>query len=343
MDVSLLFPQQPTSPSAIDRYAEIVRQTGLDRLWMGQSFAIESHLAFAALAGTGRAVPVGIGTALAALRSPYDAALQARSLAALLGESVSVAYGAADPMFVSSVRGAPLARPASYTAEYARLVRGLIDGASVSSEEQGLVMRAQLPPLDHPPVHVGTGVLRPAMATKSRDADLAVSWLAPRRYLRDVIGPATRRADGSRPRLVAHAHCALARPGRNPELLAQVGCGRHLSSPHYTDMLRRAGLDVHPSDPVSGARQLVRAGVLLYGSSEQVAAELRTFADHGVDEVIVNVTPVALALGDTAAIHDVEDIVSALSRPTTPTAPAATGATYSFDHERPNRKDRSCP
>lgn len=309
MRCSALFPQQPVDPSAIDDFARVVRDHGLARLWMGQSFRIESHMALVALAQQDCAVPVGIATALAALRTPYDAAMQARSLACVLGQPVSVAYGAADPHFVSSVLGAPLAKPATYTAEYARIVRSLLDGRMTESDVEGLRMRAQLPPLDHAPVEVGVGVLRPSMAERARHcSEFVATWLTPKAYVRDVLAPRLAREDGARPRIVNNVQCAVSRPGRNPHLLAQAGCGNHLTRQHYADMLRRAGLDVHASDPVSGARELVRSGVFAYGSPSDIADELVTHAEHGVDEVVINVTAVALLHGDADAVDDLVDI-----------------------------------
>jgi alkanesulfonate monooxygenase SsuD/methylene tetrahydromethanopterin reductase-like flavin-dependent oxidoreductase (luciferase family) len=311
---SLLFPQQPTDASAINDFARILIGSDLTRLWMGQSFTIESHLALAALAQGGNAVPVGISTALAALRTPYDAALAARSLSALLDRPVSIGYGAADPDFVSSVRGMPFTRPAAYTAEYTRLVRELLDGRQARSDFEGLTMSARLPELRHPPVEVGVGVLRPIMAAKAKQTDFAVTWLTPRAYVRDVLAPALRRVDGGRPRIVSHVHCAIRRPGRNVHLLTQVGCGNHLARPHYADMLAQAGLDVHVSDPVSGARELVAAGVILYGSASEIVDELRTFQDYEIDEVIVNITAVALTYGPAEALEDLHEITTELKR-----------------------------
>lgn len=309
MIVSTIFPQQPTDPGAIRPFAGMVREHGLARLWMGQSLRIETHLAMAALGSGADAVPVGISTALAALRTPYDAALQARSLAALIGQPVSVSYGAADPGFVGSVRGAPLGRPASYTAEYARCVAGLLRGELVAGEHEELGMQARLPELSHPPVEVGTGVLRPSMATRSRDvAQFVATWLTPRRYVRDVLAPRLQRPDGSAARVVANVHCALARPGRNVHLLTQAACGNHLAAPHYVEMLNRAGLDVSTSDPVSGARELVRHGVFVSGSAQDVVGELEAHGEDGIDEVVVNLTGVMLTYGEEEALMDLKEI-----------------------------------
>lgn len=308
---SLLLPEQPADASSIHRFGEIVATTSFHRLWAGQSFNIESHMALAAL-GESRGVPVAIGTALAALRSPFDAALQARSLALTLGEEVSVAYGAADPDFVTDVRGAPLRRPASYTAEYARLVRELVCGRRAQGLMDGLEMNGALPPIDHPPVRIGAGVLRTGMASRARDhVDFAVSWLTPPTYVAKTLVPALRRADGSMPSLSTFVACAVERPGRDANLLTQRGVP-HLHRHHYVDMLQQAGLDVHLSDPISGARELVSNGVFLYGTPAEIVCRMGQYVAAGVDEIVLNLTPVRLLHGLDAAVEDAVDIAGAI-------------------------------
>ena len=312
---SILYPLQPTETSSILDWGSIVWSSRLRRLWLGQSFNIDSHMALAALAGEWK-IPVAIGTALAALRSPYDAAVQARSLALILDQEVSVAYGAADPDFVRGITGARLERPASYTAEYARLVKVLVDGDHAQSATSGTTMNARLPPVraeELPRIRIGTGVLREGMARKScQHIDFAVSWLTPDWYIKSTLKPALTRSDGTRPEMTAIVPCALQRPGRNPMLLAQLGLP-HLRRHHYVDMLQRSGLDVHLSDPVGGARVLVDRGVFLYGTAAEVAQGLVKYFSAGVDEVVINVAPVALLHGLDEAMNDIAEVAETLA------------------------------
>jgi len=312
IDVSVLFPIQPTDIREVLPFGQLVRESGAARLWMGQSLMIESHPAFAFLAGTGCRVPVGIGVGLIPLRHPLDAALQARALAVLMEHPVTVGYGASDPGFVTSVLGAPYERPAAAVEEYISIVRALLNERRVDHRGCTFRVSARLEPLDHPRVEVGAGVLRPAMARAAgRCADVAITWLTPPRYLRDVILPALVAARRTAaPRLVTMVQVGVDRPRRNPMLLAQYGAGNHLRTQHYTDMLRRAGLDVHPSDPVAGARQLVEQRLYVFGKPGDIAAELRRYREAGVDEVILNVTAVALLYGMDAALADLRDVLS---------------------------------
>lgn len=314
--VSLMFPQQPTDPDAIVPFGRLAQDLGAERLWLGQSLRIESHPAVAYLAGTGCRISVGLAVGLTALRHPYDAALQARSLAQLMGRPVAIGYGAAHPSFVRGVRGEPYARPAAAVGEFVDIARRLANNEAVAHDGELFSVHTRLPPMDTPKVEIGAGVLRPGMArVAGRTADLAVTWLAPLGYLRDVIVPAV--AEGARgvqrpPRVVAVVHAGVERPGRSPVLLAQHAGSGHLRIAHYADMLRRAGLAVDADEPVSGARELVRAGVYLYGSPDRIAREITGYHAAGVDEVVVNPASVSGMYGTQAAADDLTEIFAAL-------------------------------
>jgi alkanesulfonate monooxygenase SsuD/methylene tetrahydromethanopterin reductase-like flavin-dependent oxidoreductase (luciferase family) len=147
-----------------------------------------------------------------------------------------------------------------------------------------------------------------------RCGDLAMTWLTPLNYIQDVVMPAV--AEGAHgvqppPRIVSVVHAGVERPGRSAMLLAQHGSISHLQAAHYTDMLRKAGLDVDASDPVSGARELVQEGVYLYGSPEHIAAEIAKYHAIGVDEVVINPTSVSNMYGLDAAMSDLRDVFAA--------------------------------
>ncbi|WP_433500666.1 LLM class flavin-dependent oxidoreductase [Sphaerimonospora sp. CA-214678] len=322
--VSFMFPQQPTDPDAIVPYGRLVPEIGAERLWLGQSLRIESHPALAYLAGTGCRISVGMAVALIVLRHPYDAAVQARSLARLMGNPVAIGYGAAYPQFVAGVRGAPYPKPAAAVGEFIDIARRLANNRAVAHDGEHFTVHARLAPMETPKVEIGAGVLRPAMARiTGRTGDLAMTWLTPLNYLENVVMPAV--AEGARgvqapPRIVSVVHAAVRRPGRNPMLLAQYGSISHLQAPHYTDMLRRAGLDVDASDPVSGARELVQEGIYLYGDPSHIADEIAKYHAIGVDEVVINPTSVSNMYGTQAAIEDLREIFAALAeRRTAPT------------------------
>lgn len=303
---SVIVPHQPGRIGEVVPFAGLVKRGLAARLWLGQSLRLETHAVIAYLAGAGHRVPVGTSVALMALRNPAEAAAQARSLAALTGHPLVAGFGASYPELVERLTGAAPARPATAAGEYLAAVRTLLDGGDV----RGFA----LPPLRHPPVEVGAGVLRPGMArVAGAYADTAVTWLTPPSYVAGVLAPALRERGGN-PRIVTVVHAAVTRPGRDPEHLAHLAAGAHLQAAHYTGMLRTAGVDADPSDPRAGARALVRSGLFATGTPEQIAGRLAEYHAAGVDEVVVNTAGVWLAEGPHAAVRDAEEILTCLGR-----------------------------
>ncbi|MGJ5826269.1 F420-dependent peptide dehydroalanine reductase LxmJ [Streptomyces ossamyceticus] len=312
---AVLYPLQPDHPELVAPFAASVARTGARRLWLCQSFRAEPHQVLAHLAGQGHTVPVGTAVTLLPLRHPYEAALQARSLALLTGQPVVAGYGIGTPDFAKGLAPEPYRSPRTAVGDYVRSVRALLDGESVAYDGPYHRLHAELPPVGpHAPVEVGAGVLRPGMArTAGATADVAITWMTPPAYVRDVLVPqlaagAAESGRAGRPRIATAVHVAVARPGRDPRHLARVAAGAHLGAPHYADMLRRAGVDTGGPDP---AAELLRADVVVTGTPEEIAATLARYRAAGVDEILLNPTAVLLTEGVHAAVDDMEEIIAA--------------------------------
>jgi 5,10-methylenetetrahydromethanopterin reductase len=308
MTVSVLFGQQVDRLATMEPYADLCARRER-RLWMGQSVMLDTHAALAALAGRGYALEVGLGVAVAPLRSSLDAAVQARSLASLMGRPVAAGYGIGSVGMAARFLGGELKAPATYTASYVEQVKEYL------RPEEGSLGR--LYPLERvPEIEVGCGVLRPRMAQRAaRVSDFVITWLTPRQYLKDTLF--TRLADGAAeagrkpPRVVSVLHCAVARGNRNPVRLAALGCSAHLAQPHYSDMLVHAGLTM-TGDRASDLREALRSGLFCYGSAEEIAEEVLRYLRDGVDEVVLNVSAIGLEHGEKAAAGDLEEILDAV-------------------------------
>ncbi|GLW09881.1 hypothetical protein Misp01_50100 [Microtetraspora sp. NBRC 13810] len=305
---SVFFPSQPHAVRDVEPYADLVKRGIAARLWLGQSLLSETQQVVARLAGGGLPVPTGTAVTLMPLRHPVQAAVEARSLARITGHPVVAGFGASAPEFVTVLNGEPYARPATVAREYLSTVRSLLDG--------GAVRGFRLPPLRHPPVEVGAGVLRPGMArVAGACADVAITWMTPPAYVAGTLAPALRQGAGDDrppPRIATVVHAAVDRPGMDAGRMAFLAAGHHLGSAHYSDMLRRAGLAVSPDDPAAGARALVESGLFVTGTAERIADRLREYHRAGVDEVIVNTSGVFLTAGRQAAATDAEEILTAL-------------------------------
>jgi alkanesulfonate monooxygenase SsuD/methylene tetrahydromethanopterin reductase-like flavin-dependent oxidoreductase (luciferase family) len=279
---------------------------------------IEPHQGFVAAAGAGFRVPTGLGVTLMPLRHPYEAALQARSLAMATGQPVTAGFGPGGRPLQRSLLGEPYRSPLTAAREYLSIVRGLLAGDAVDVRGEYFSCRAEMPRYPAPRVEIGLGVLRPGMARLAGEvADVAVTWLTPAHYLRDTVLPAMREGAGDKgrgtPRLTAIVPLALARPDREPAELALASNAAHLQGAHYIDMLRRSGTDVAGDDPAANAKALVDGGAFLSGDPDELVAKLGAFRDAGVDEVVLNLTGVCNLYGPQAALDETKRILAALA------------------------------
>ncbi|MFJ2847632.1 LLM class flavin-dependent oxidoreductase [Streptomyces griseofuscus] len=315
---SVMFPVQASDIGAAVPFARLVQQRGSGRMWMGQSLRLETHHVFAALAGMGLRIPFGSSVVLSPLQHPYQAAVAARSVAALSGHPYVAGFGPGSSEFQNSVSPATSTSPVSTVRKYVSTVRALLDGEHPHSTAGTFTNDgAGLTEFSHPRVEVGLGVLRPAMARAAgRAADVAITWLAPPAYLRDTLiaemSASAQAAGRTPPRVASVIHVAVARPGRDLVQAAYTAVGPHLASQHYTDMLRQGGIPADPAEPLQGAEQLVKAGVFISGSPQEIAAQLADLHRHGVHEVILNVCGVCLTEGPGAALRDLTAILAAV-------------------------------
>ncbi|MCC3776354.1 LLM class flavin-dependent oxidoreductase [Streptomyces sp. UNOB3_S3] len=318
----------PTVPATVEQAVPFARYVAhdsqLSRLWQGQSYGLEPAATFAYLAGAGYPVPAGTCVLVTPLRHPAQAALEARTVAAVTGQPAVMGYGPGSRAMQAARLGAAYDRPVDASAEFIRATRSCLaqrwdppagdpgQGAPPGYFHPG----GALPPVAHPRVRLGLGVLRPAMARAAGEvADAAITWLAPAGYIRDTVLPEVAKGAESagrpRPQVVAAVPVAVARRGRSPVELAHLSAGGHLVLPHYAAMLARAGVDVPANDPVSAARALISGGGFLYGSPSDIAAGLAGYAAAGVDEVILNLTGVHSWYGTDETLLDLNDILAA--------------------------------
>ncbi|MEU7042840.1 LLM class flavin-dependent oxidoreductase [Streptomyces varsoviensis] len=313
-----MFPVQPTQLASVVPFARMVQERGSGRLWLGQSLGIETHQVFAALSGAGFNIPFGAAVSLAGLRHPMDAAVQARSVAQLSGHPYVAGIGPGGREFQTMVRSKPLPKPVTVAREYVTTMRALIErenGADTDGAEY--VTHGAIPRTPAPRVELGLGVLRPAMARAAgRVADVGITWLTPPAYISGTLVPEMRKAaeEAGRPmpRLATVVQAAVARPGRNIADLAYAASSMHLSSDHYTDMLRKAGIPARPNDPRQGAELLASSGTFVSGTPQEIAAGLDRYRAAGVDEVVINLCGVYQGIGMGAAVTDLREILRAV-------------------------------
>lgn len=312
--LSVMIPLIPARPEAAEPFAALVRDGSAARLWQGQGSGSDQSLVFSYLAGRGYEVPVGLSVNLMPYHHPFDAVHRARTLASTTRNPVVAGYGPGSLSIQRAVLGAPYPSQLGAVREYVHVLRRLLEDRRVDHVGQTLTCRAEVADLPSPPVEIGLGVLRPRMARLAGEiADVAITWMTPAAYLRDVVVPELRAgataAGRPTPRLVVMAPTVLAGAGRNPVQLALAGNAGHLRLPHYVDMLARAGIPTDPADPVHGGASLVAGGAVLHGDEEELHKQLREYEEAGADEIVLNVSGVATTFGPEAALADLRRLL----------------------------------
>ncbi|EFL33680.1 luciferase [Streptomyces viridochromogenes DSM 40736] len=316
MRYSILLPLGPALPEEAVPFANLVQWTGAERLWQGQGMALESHHLVSWLAGIGIRVPVGFGVSLMPFRSPYQAAVEARSVALTTGHPVVAGFGPGAKPLQKGALGKPYASPLRAAREYLQIVRDLLSGEQTDVSGDYHSVSAKLSQTDVPPVELGLGVLREGMAILAGEvADVAVTWMGSARYVGDTLIPAMRSADRALEapiRVTAIVPVALSGEDRDMIELAAAACGSHLLLEHYRDTLRKAGITLHGEHNADDVKRLVDGGVFLYGTGEEIHRRLDEYRVAGVDEVVLNVNGVAQIHGAKAAARDLLSILRAI-------------------------------
>jgi alkanesulfonate monooxygenase SsuD/methylene tetrahydromethanopterin reductase-like flavin-dependent oxidoreductase (luciferase family) len=316
---SILAPRVPYRPEQLLPYVALTQWSDAHRIWQGQALLNDPFQDFTYAAACGFRVPTGTGVTLMPLRHPHQAAIQAHSLAVASGHPVVAGFGPGAASFQASLLGAPYRSQLGAVREYVSVMRDLLEKGEADHVGEYFTCRAELAPVPRPPVEIGLGVLRPRMARLAGEiADVAITWLTPAGYVRDVVMPALRAgaeaAGRPLPRVVVIVPLALAAPDRDPVELATVSNTGHTMLPHYADMLRRSGIETSTQDPRGNAGALLAGGAFLYGAKAELAARLREFADAGADEIVLNVTGVHLKYGERASLTELEALLTAVAR-----------------------------
>ena len=272
-------------------WAQLVREFGLERLWLGHSLCLDPLTAVSWAAGRGAGVPVGTGVSLIPGLHPVGTALSLRATASATGLPVLACFSAGDARTQEAFTGARWRSPLGATREFLHAVRGLLTGHQVRLAGQHVRLMTQLPGPDATGrVRLGMGVLRARSAAVAGEvADAMITWLVPAAQLRDELVPVARASAAEHgrpaPRVVATVHAALRRPGVDPLDSARRAVGAHVELPHYRDALERGGVRLGARRGSDALRAVVDAGAYTVGDPEDVARAVRRAGAAGADEV----------------------------------------------------------
>lgn len=274
------------------------------RLWTGEGLVVESHMLLAARLSEFRDLDLGLGVAVAPLRSPMVSAALALSLAMLTEGRLALGYGSGPP-YISGYWGSGLA---SKVGDYINEVRAeLADLAVGLDDAQEAASRVEL----------GAGVLREGMATVAgRTADFFVTWLAGARTIADRLIPAveasSRAANRSMPRAVSYLPAACGSAADDGVRLALATFGNHVRMDHHRQALAEAGVVVG-DDWKQTFRGALDAGMFAYGSVDDIRSAVEEFRAAGVSELVLNLSGVYNICGGAVFVRQLDQILTSLA------------------------------
>ena len=285
-----LFPYQATDLRQVAAAAHAARAAGVERLWLTHSLGLDAQLTIAALAGRVPELAFGTAVSLMPTRHPVQAAVDARTLAAMTGGRFSLGLGVSEPATVERTLGLPWVPPRSFAAEYLAVVRALVRDGEARQQGRYVTVDAALPdlPAAVAPPPVLLGALGPRMAELAgAAADGCLSWLATPERLEQVVVPRVRAgaeaAGRATPEIVAIVPAVVTDDPAEATRLAATAFGTHLTRPHYRRALADEGLV--PRGP--GVSDTIRDALLAWGDARAVGARLRRYLDAGASRVAV--------------------------------------------------------
>jgi len=284
-------------------------EAGYGCVWSTETDGPDALVASALVAAN---VPVEVGTAIVPVstRSAPVLAMAAADLTHVSGRPVHLGVGAGGRRIIESWHGLDYDGVVDRIAETIVLLRRILagertDAAGGRVRSEGF--RLSVPPVA--PVHLYVGGMGPRItATAASLADgLVLSWssvgeVARRRRTLDGLVHAAGRAEGS-VRLLARAYVAVTdRPDVVRSAVRDELVG-YLVSPPYAAEFERQGFGPEVAAVAEafrrGDRRAAAAGVsdrlldemLVVGDGQECAARIRSLAEVGADEVLVQPVP----------------------------------------------------
>lgn len=236
-------------------------------------------LTIAALAGA--AVPeieLGTSVVVAQTRHPLALAGQALTAQSATGNRLTLGVGVSQQPVIEGVFGYPFERPARYLREYLEVLLPALAGEPVEHSGPALTANGQLtfPGVTAPPVvlaALGPQMLR--LAGELTDGTVT-AWTGVRaigEHIAPRISAAAAAAGRPLPRVIVGSLVCVTDDPDAARAAAAERFGMAASMPSYGAML-----DIEGVDSV--------ADVILAGSEEQVAADLRRYEDAGATELV---------------------------------------------------------
>lgn len=274
----------PVPPAKVVEQACRAEADGFGSAWSVHFSRGVDALSTLAVAGTRTSrIELGVGVVPTYPRHPLALAQQAATVQALCGGRLTLGVGVSHRPVIEGLHGLTYASPAAHMRDYLSVLVALLRTGTVTHRGPFYRVDGGIAVPGTQPVSVVVGALAPRMVDVAGElADGVVTWLAGPRSLESVIVPrllaaSTRPA----PRVVAAIPVAVSDDADAARGAAETIFARYGGLVNYQRLFAREG--------VSSVGELA-----VVGDEDEVAAQLRRYAEVGVTELW------AVVFGDTA-------------------------------------------
>ncbi len=279
------------SSSATDALERIrgLEDAGIDAAWLTSGGTRGDPLTLLA-AVAARTERISLGTSIVQTwsRHPVAAAMQAYVIAGLAPGRFRLGVGPGHQSSMQKTYGASFEAPLGHLREYVRAVRTLLQEGAVDMDGRFYRAHAAVPnPVDVPVL--AAGLRSRSFELCGAEADGAITWVCPRRYVRDIALPALRRGAASAgretPEMIVHVPVCVHEDVEAVREGVREQLGHFASTEFYSKMFSAAGF---PGSQETGWTNEMVEGVAVYGDEAKVANGLREVLAFGVSRLIVS-------------------------------------------------------
>jgi F420-dependent oxidoreductase-like protein len=259
---------------------EQLEQVGLDAVWMGQLFGVDTLTVFALAGQTTSRISMGTAVIPTYSRHPLVLASQALTAQAATTNRIVLGIGSSHRLLVEDTMGLTYDRPARHLREYLQVLRPALDGEPIDHSGEFLRVttggfgRTGVPGAARVPVMVGTFSPR-SLRVAAAHADGVMTWLAGPRVLgtevRTTIDEAAAAAGRPRPHLVAGLPVAVTEDRERELARIEASLAPYVEFPAYADVFRR--------ERISSLRDLA-----IVGTADEVEDRLGALEELGLSE-----------------------------------------------------------
>ncbi len=278
-----------TSPK--ETLQNIVRldELGVSAVWLVSSGQGGDATALLAAAAE-RTEHILLGTSIVPIwsRHPVTLAREAQVVAGLARGRFRLGVGPGGPM-VETTFGSKYYAPLSHLKEYVRVLKALLQGGNVDFDGDYYRASATIPEPVEVPVMV-SALRRRSFELSGAEADGAIPWVCPHRYLEKValaaMGAAAAAAGRARPPLIVHAPVCVHEDREEVRAALRQRLGRYPTWEYYARMFADAGF---PRSEETGWTDAMIDSLTISGDEQEVARRIEETFEWGASGLLVTV------------------------------------------------------